>query len=275
MTRAALQSAPILQARLAEAPWDSPATARLPGTGPVAPGDWLRVDDAYAAQMALRDRLLAERREDVHALAPEAAPAARELLQVVLADLALRTGFRVSSGRVTRPDRVTVDLDDDAPLVTLGRLVQPDYCILQRRGTEPEHVMTGAVLCFPANWSLAQKFGRPLTAIHDPVPSYTGDLARRVQRLFDAVRPGVPLWRINLLTYADPDLHQPPRPGTGRSDPGGAAQYLRSERQCISRLPDSDAVIFAIHTTVVRRDALSAPVQGRLKGYLENARDPA
>jgi len=30
--------------------------------------------------------------------------------------------------------------------------------------------------------------------------------------------------------------------------------FLRSERQCILRLPETEAVVFTIHTTVVRRD---------------------
>jgi len=40
-------------------------SARLPGLQPVAEGDWLRVDDAYAAQMAYRDQLLNDRTSDV------------------------------------------------------------------------------------------------------------------------------------------------------------------------------------------------------------------
>jgi Protein of unknown function (DUF3445) len=41
--------------------------ARLPGLQPVAEGDWLRVDDAYAGRMAYRDQLIATRRDEVDA----------------------------------------------------------------------------------------------------------------------------------------------------------------------------------------------------------------
>ena len=41
--------------------------ARLPGLQPVAEDDWLRVDDAYAGQMAYRDQLIASRRDEVDA----------------------------------------------------------------------------------------------------------------------------------------------------------------------------------------------------------------
>ena len=50
---------PILQSRLPFAPWMDPRTARLPGILPVEGADWLRVDDAFALQMAERDARIA------------------------------------------------------------------------------------------------------------------------------------------------------------------------------------------------------------------------
>ena len=41
----------ILQEKLPFTPWSDPALARMPGMRPVE-GDWLIVDEAYAAQMA-------------------------------------------------------------------------------------------------------------------------------------------------------------------------------------------------------------------------------
>jgi hypothetical protein len=34
----------------------------------------------------------------------------------------------------------------------------------------------------------------------------------------------------------------------------GDEPYLRSERQCILRLPETGAVVFSIHTTVIRAE---------------------
>jgi len=253
--RDALQPDPILQSHLREAPWTSVATARLPGTGPVTPGDWLRVDEAYAPQIALRERLIAARHDQVHALMPQALKPAQELLSLVLAEVAARPDFQVNETSVIRPDGKTVQLNFDKPLLTLGVLVQQDFCILQRMGDE--HVLTGAILCFPASWTLAEKIARPLTTIHDSVPEYGNELARRVQRLFDAVRPERPLWRVNLLLYHDATLHQPRLETDRRVKSPGQARFVRSERQCISRLPESDTIVFAIHTVVVRRSVLT------------------
>ena len=241
--------AEILQTTL---PYDPFAPRPLPGVTPLKPGDWLQRDEAFAGQMALRDALLAERRAEVLALDPEAEEAAREVL-----DLALELAYPGAGATVDRPDGVRVAVDRSDPLGTLGRLVQEDICILQKRGDE--HVLTGAVLCFPASWSLAEKILRPLTGIHDPVDSYDAGIARRVQRLFDGVRPGRPLWRFNALWYDDPELHQPRSAQDRRARvPADSAGYLRSERQCILRLPRSKAVVFSIHTYVLARVSLTA-----------------
>ena len=160
----------------------------------------------------------------------------------------------MATGRVQRPDGAEVALDPVRPLATLGRLVQEDLCVMERAGEE--HILTGACLCFPASWSLSEKIGRPLTGIHTPVASYDGDIARRVQRMFDAIRVEQPLWRMNALVYVDPSLHQPRREADPRTDRRGGV-YLRAERQCFVKLPQTRAVVFSIHTYVVRTETLT------------------
>lgn len=243
-----MQDHPILQDRLPHLPWIDPRTRRLPGILPVEGQDWLRLDEAYAPQMALRDRLIAAQPDVVHALLPQARVAADELYAAVLDWLRTAPGFTFGQGTITRPDGVTVLLDPDHPLLTLGRLVQEDLCLMEREGEE--FVLTGGILCFPASWSLAQKLGRPLTGIHDPVPVYDADIAKRVARLFDAIRPDQPLWRMNYLTYDDFVLHQPRREGEKRPQPTDHV-FIRCERQCLLRLPVTRAVVFTIHTYVV------------------------
>lgn len=206
--------------------------------------DWLRVDEAYAAQMQYRTKLLSEKQDAVLYEGAASRDARVEILIEVLKILP-QLGFSVTETQVTCPDRRIVPLDWDAPLKTLGHLVQEDICILEKRGSE--HVLTGAVLCFPAKWRLADKVERPLIGIHDHVTEYDTILARRVQRLFDGVQVGRPLWRFNKLRYEIAELHQP------NKYVGDAAKpFVRSERQCILRLPQSGAVVFTIHTTVIR-----------------------
>lgn len=246
-------SDPILNKSLPMIPWLDPRMVRMPGIQPISDDSWILPDDAYAAQMAERDRLILDCPELVHALPDAARPAADELYLRVLDKLRGMQGFEVSVEHVRRPDGVVVALDRSEPLLTLGRLVQEDLCLMQKQGEEL--ALTAAILCFPASWTLAEKLGRSMLGIHLPVEKYSEDLAKRVQRLFDAIRPEQPLWRMNFHVYASPNLFHPRRE-SDRHPTARAGDYLRSERQCLLRLPKTDAVLFSIHTYQVRLDSL-------------------
>jgi hypothetical protein len=246
----------ICQTSLPLTPWTDEKTRRLPGLNPVAAGDWLIVDEVYAAQMDYRETLLETRQDQVYRQAKDADRAAAELLQRVLAEVAVKPGYKVNADTVRCPDGRLVNIDRNAPLITAARLVQEDLVILQKPADE--HVLTAAVLCFPASWSLDEKFGRTLTGIHVPVASYDGDIGLRVQRMFDFIKPEMPMWRANYLVYSDPDLFQPRRENARRVVSPKGRHWVRVERQCLLRLPVSQAVVFSIHTYVVPLENLSA-----------------
>lgn len=235
----------ILQDRLPE----NPRLGHLPGTVPIEPGDWLRVDEVYAAQMAFRDHLLATRRDEVFRSQPSALTSCEEVLREVLARIADMPGFQVDAHTVRRPDGVAVDLRSDHPLLVAARLVQEDLCLLQP-GAGGSHVLAATVLCFPASWRLDEKFGRNLIGLHRVVDEYDEGMERRVQRLFDGLQVGRPLCRGNLLSYATADLFAPLKEGTPRMR-SDQDRYLRAERQCLVRLPESRDVLFSIHTYMV------------------------
>lgn len=231
----------------------------MPGIAPLDIDDWLIIDDAYAAQMSLRCSLLSENPDLVSALSEGALPAAQEVLELALDQLSGRADFQVGLQEVRSPDGRVVAIDRAKPLRTLGQIIQEDICLMHKVGDE--HVLTGAVLCFPASWTLSEKFMRPLIGIHVPVAEYDANIAKRVQRLFDGVRAGRPLWRKNALWYDDPSLFSP-RSETAPRDTitADCGAFLRSEKQCILRLPKTDAVVFSIHTFMVRREqVLRAP----------------
>lgn len=245
-TAANPQPCPILQSVLPAVVAEL-AARRLPGMAPVDPEAWLIRDEAFAEQMALRDRLLQTHRGLVLRERAGGSVAAAELLEAVLAHC-LEGGYGRRGDVLTRPDGVDIDLHFDTPLATAARLVQEDLLILEPGPSG--HVLVEGALLFPASWTLAEKISRPLTAIHGPVAAYDPDLARRVQRMFDAIRPGQPLVRANRLEYADFRLFQPRR----EADPpprDPVPRYIRSERQSLRRLPETGAIVFSIHTYVV------------------------
>lgn len=238
-------------------------TKTLPGISPMEMADWLHRDEAYAEQMAYRDKLVKTHRDVVFAETPEVAGPAGELLNLVKTTLAETPDHEVTKDTMTRPDGVAVPLVGDHPLALLARMTQEDFCILWRPEDSDEHSLIGAILCFPSRWLLSEKFGRPMIGIHEPVPNYNDGIAKRVQRLFDALRPDQPLVRANWLVHTSPELHQPlTEEAKAKWEKAPSDKFwLRTERQSLMRLPHSGAVVFTIKTCLTPIEALTRDQQ--------------
>ena len=255
----------ICQKEIKIAAWMEPKFSRLPGLNPLGIDDWLFSDDVFSEQMAYRDYLISNKKDVVFQCLPGSEAACEELLADIVTHLHAKGYVKTRSGLI-RPDGIEINLLNDHPLLTAGRLTQHDLCVMELQGDE--HVLTAACLCFPSSWSLTEKIGRPLIKIHEPVPNYTADLARRVQRVFDVIRVGHPMFRVNTLIYSDPNLHQPRTMSTRRSISKSNKLWVRSEFQSLVRLQATKVVIFGIHNTIVPLESLTKIQKKQLE--LEN-----
>src|SRR5579872_4989637 len=217
--------------------------------------EWFELDARYVEEMTERRRLLAERHDDVFGVLPDAEDASREVLQRVVAYLTTQFSdwFALDGDvLVNRLTGETWDLGDPSrhPLEIAGRLVQEDLCIIHSDGEVAR--FTAAMLCFPSRWRLHEKLGLPLTAVHGPVPFYAQRLAAPVDRFMAKVKPGHIASRLNWSVLDDPAMYQPTgkwREATNAAvtaENAGEMLYLRVERQTLTRLPQSDAVLFGI-----------------------------
>jgi hypothetical protein len=112
--------------------------------------------------------------------------------------------------------------------------------------------LTGACLCFPTRWNLLEKIGKSLAGIHVPVPRYDIQLESPMDRLFARLKVGRPVWRLNWSLLDDPTLFQP----AGHGETGGSTHvtaknagdtlWIRTERQTLRRLPESQDILFTI-----------------------------
>jgi hypothetical protein len=214
------------------------------GLAAIPEAAWLERDTETRPQIAERIRLLAERRADVLADTPGADAACAELRAVLAAHLTAHwPGW-------ARPPGVPAE----HPLADICGWVAEDFCLIRPAPEGPQ--LIAAILCFPSRWRLSEKIGRPLIAIHKPVPTYAETLGRPVDRFMTAIRPGRLAVRYNWSVHEDPTLFQPTGHGRGEFDPritaenAGAALWLRVERQTFRRLPGSGVVVFGIRTHV-------------------------
>ncbi|WGF89087.1 heme-dependent oxidative N-demethylase family protein [Marinivivus vitaminiproducens] len=230
-----------------------------------ATDDWLELPEHYDGQMAERDRLLDERRPEVFQATPGSEAAGAEVLRMVVAHmLARQPGRFLREGHRLR-DRVrgiVIDLGAAGrhPLDIAGRITAEDLCLMEAASPEARatgaYSLTAASLCFPSRWRLAEKIGRPLRAIHEPVHGFDAELARPVERVFSTLQTDRILQRINWSVLDDPALFQPVgrnRTAADRAitaDNAGERLFVRMERQTLRRLPETGAVLFTIHLHV-------------------------
>ena len=196
--------------------------------------------------MSYRRQLMQTRRDTVFRAMDMAEAACIELRNIICSE----GGYPISA--------------DEAPLLGAAVHVQEDLCVLQKQGDE--HILTAAVMCFPSSWDVRQKIGRSIASIHEPVPQFS-DVSHTVERMLSAIRVEQPLGRANFLIYTDPELHQPRGEGIDKPIAPNALRYIRVERQTFRRLPDSLAVIFAIHTYVVPESQLSSEEHALLASF--------
>jgi hypothetical protein len=227
------------------------------GLRTVPEAEWFEIDDRYRADIAERGRLLAESHEDVFGALPRSEPARVETLTMVMEHLArVHPDWFVADGTAIH-NRLTGERWTIAALDALelaGRLVQEDLCLIEASPEGPR--LTAAVLCFPSQWRLHEKLGRPLAEVHGNVPLYADRLARPVDRFMDQVRPGHIATRLNWSVGADPALFQPfgkwrtEVDATITKQNAGQRLFLRVERQTLRRLPVTGAVLFGIRVHV-------------------------
>lgn len=137
--------------------------------------------------------------------------------------------------------------------------VEPDWAVLSGEATLGFPVLGGAVV-FPSGWALEEKLGRPLAAVHAPVPGLETALGAQIGTFLARIAPGAAWERDNWGLSADPALNQHPSRPIRRMTAGAtlAKTWLRLEQQFLTRLPQSGAILFGIRVTNHRLDQLVA-----------------
>lgn len=156
----------------------------------------------------------------------------------------------------------TIDLSENCPIAQAALLVQDDLVLMRR--DDNGWRLVAASLCFPSNWSLAEKFGKPMGEIHGPVP-ISDQMHQRIHRIFDGLRVEIPVWRANwsledsqklrLDRTFDEKVH------TIYNEPDQA--FLRTEYQTLHKLPVSHDILFTIRIAVHPMGTLGKPPGGK------------
>lgn len=214
---------------LRHAPWEDGADFAI-GLAPIDEAAWLEGGEADPA--ARKDPLLVAHPGLVWAETGGSRPGQHEALELV----------ERATGRAGRPDL--------PPLLAAARLVPDDLVLMEKTGGEWR--LTALSLTAPTFFSAGEVIGKSLAELHGPVAGFETRFLRRVQRIFDGLRPDLILQRRNWTLVNSPETFTPQaapiraRIGEIAAEAAGEALFLRVERQSLRRLPRTGGALFTI-----------------------------
>ncbi|KAI2623639.1 hypothetical protein GGS21DRAFT_335374 [Xylaria nigripes] len=231
--------------------------------------DWIELDNQFPRFHADKTKRIAERGSSLCQTAPEAYPAAIELLEELRDFLPARYPSLYKRTEVGLDnlwsgeslDIITRPLLED-PMQMCARLVQDDLAIMIEKPDGQYYFLAGCII-LPGFWRLKDKFGMALSEIHTSgsVPQFKERLEKGMMNLFRRLKPADIVGRFNYFFQIDDDLGWSRNIGSEDSDlpqheGWKLAQkdraiddhYFRCERQTLRRLPKSGGIVFTIRT---------------------------
>lgn len=200
-----------------------------PSLKPISVENWLTPDTE--AETWLRNKCLILKMMRANVVGGDLnGPAAEELLELVIS----------ATGCVPNQSMPTA-------LEEAASIVSDDLCLLQAH-RPGDWRLTAGVLCAPTYWTLPERIGLDLGALHSPVPGGDPELSMRIGRVFTGLKPDVVLERLNWTVQASDKHYTPDRPSAANKQMDDL--HLRVERQTLRKLPKSGAVVFAIRISV-------------------------
>jgi len=228
------------------------------GASPIASGkDIFLVDGAYEFELGLKRNCLAVD--------------SNYYCQGLAGSLAAQ---REVAALIRHAADIAVAEDAACPLRAAGDCVQEDLLILD--ACQAGLPLIAGHLCFANAWCLDEKMGKSFMEIHGPVPGFETSIGPSSEKLLERLKPGRPVSRLNWAVKATGQLdltsrwNEEVREWNEAVDSGNAGQlcWMRAERQTLSRLEQSQTILFTVRTYTQTIDSLTLEQQRILLGVL-------
>ncbi|HTI32585.1 MAG TPA: heme-dependent oxidative N-demethylase subunit alpha family protein [Miltoncostaea sp.] len=194
----------------------------------------IRDPEPLPGELALRRRLLDEDRDARFAALPGTRDAQAAALRLIAGDV------RRQGAALDPPDGLADPID------WAGRQVAEDLLLLD--AARPDVPLVAGSLCFPNGWEIRTALGRPVLAIHAPVPGFAATISGPTLALMRRLRAGRPVWRANWTLRTTDRLDLPPGVPLPPPPADAGRIWVRVERQTLSRVPGAESVLFTVHT---------------------------
>ena len=151
------------------------------------PDWWLELENTYFIRLQQRHELLKEHGSRVLDALPGSEAACRELMEMCCEFLAARYPhyFTLDKQTYTLHNKLfdrTFSLEETPPLQVMFENIPEDFAIMLPNPTTGLYELRAGFTCSSLGWTLADKLGKPLGAIHAPVPDYAEKMSKSMDR---------------------------------------------------------------------------------------------
>ena len=230
------------------------------GLRPIDFENWIQYEDDFVDRVCGKKNLIRNLGKRVLDSTPSSIPAQQELLQLLLdylhkyrSKLFDIQGQRVISLQENRT--YSVGDYDKCPIELISYLVADDFCILESDGDD--YKLVAASVCAPTWWSLAEKMGKPLASIHQPIANLEEKIGHMIRHFLQNLKVEDCYQRSNWFLFTRPDLcvfknsfDMYKDMISVNSENIEKCLYLRSERQSFIKLKETGNIVFGIKVYV-------------------------
>lgn len=230
------------------------------GLSPIDCSQWIQYEDDFAERILQKKKLIKELDREVLDALPASLAAQKEFLNLLLKNIKLHHAdkFSVSENEVlSKNNKINYIINnyENNPLELISYLAADDFCLLEKDGED--YKLVAASVCAPTWWTLAEKMGKPLANIHEPIMNLEERIGRMIRHFLQNLKVTDCYQRSNWFLFTSkefcvfPDSFDFYSEMTGINDDNiETSLYLRSERQTFRRLENTNAIVFGIKVYV-------------------------
>lgn len=142
--------------------------------------------------------------------------------------------------------------------------IEEDMLIMLKNPNEEqpdEYILRSAITCYAAGFDPLSKLNKNLSAVHKPVPNYKTKLQFSMNKFFSRIEKNEFVFRINWSVQTHGNLCAPIGNHGSKDDKTILNEikpetldfnkcFLRCEKQCVTRLPETGAIMMIVRTYV-------------------------
>mmetsp|Transcript_1038 Transcript_1038/g.1041 ORF Transcript_1038/g.1041 Transcript_1038/m.1041 type:complete len:402 (-) Transcript_1038:42-1247(-) len=251
------------------------------------PQDWLLIEPTYLNRIENKAKIVSNTHPDYPPnkdlasntvfITEEAIPAIREFYDIVIDYMCVKYPMYfkgAKNGKIFNsitgnylPARAADESNPRELLIILSNNIEEDFLLLLKDPSKEnekdgmEYFFKAGIFAFAAGFSPKDRFNKPLSFVHHPVPGYETKLKLSMNRFFNRLEPGQFVTRSNFSVQTHHKFYVDDQ-NKGHQLREGEKQvaidsstldfekqvHYRSERQALTKLPKSKAVVFTIRT---------------------------